>query len=596
MSVPPRRLGATPTDYGCYFEVWAPKSEHPCVHLIDDDRFIAMKPIDPYGHFAVEVANVSVGARYFYQLDDRGEWPDPASRSQPQGVNGPSAVCPRIKDSHFAKDPSVAVALEDLVLYELHIGTFTPEGTFDSAIKHLHTLRALGITAIELMPVAQFSGKRNWGYDGVYPYAVQNSYGGAEGLCRLVSAAHSLGLAVHLDVVYNHLGPEGNHLSNFGYYFTNSYRTPWGEALNFDGPHSDPVRRFFIEQSLEWVEAFHLDGLRLDAVQAIFDRTEYSFIEELNERINSLSHSLGREVLVIAECDANDPRMVQKQHLGGVGLDAVWSDDFHHSLHAIVTQERNSYYSDYGDVRSLADSWKYGAAYRRRYSDFHQRTRGRETPDVSPARYVVFSQNHDQVGNRPGGERLTTLTAPSRVRLSAAITLLSPHTPLLFMGEEHGETAPFLYFIDHSDPGLVDAVRRGRARELKQHWNKLPRDPAITETFALSTVDHDAKTKEPGLSFFDFYSKLLATRARLKPLNEEPDEVLFNETPRWLIVRRAGRAVLAFNLGEETVTLSLGLDRHHWALTLSSENTVQPSETVTLAPWGFAVYEPRTTP
>ncbi|MEZ4404928.1 MAG: malto-oligosyltrehalose trehalohydrolase [Polyangiales bacterium] len=519
----PHRLGATPLGGGrCRFEVWSPRTANVAVHLVDDDRVVAMAPIDDDHHYAVEVDAVPDGARYRYRLGDRGEWPDPASRAQPDGVHGPSAAV----DLAFTWTDQrwQGASLDALVLYELHVGTFTAEGTFDAVIPHLARLRALGVTAIELMPVAQCPGARNWGYDGVYPYAVQPAYGGPLGLKRLVDAAHREGLGVHLDVVYNHLGPEGNYLGQYGPYFTDVYKTPWGSALNFDGPHSDAVRRYFIENALQWVEDFHLDGLRLDAVHAIVDRSSYPFLEELSDRVHARAEALGREVLVVAESDANDPRLVQRKALGGMGLDGVWSDDFHHAVHALLTGERDGYYMDFGRASDLAEAWRHGAAYRGRRSSFRQRRHGRDAPEVEGPRHVVCSQNHDQVGNRARGERLIALTDLARAKLAAALVILSPNTPLLFMGEEHGETAPFLYFIDHGDAGLIEAIRRGRTEEFKDFaWTGELPDPAAVETMRRCVVDHDAREREPGRALYALYGELLKARARLRPREGERD-------------------------------------------------------------------------
>ncbi len=585
-----RRLGATPLGSDrCRFELWSPLAPRASVHLLDDGRRVAMEPVDDEHHYAVEVDGVPTGARYRFHLGERGEWPDPASRAQPEGVHGPSAVV----DLAFPWTDHRwrGLSLDALVLYELHVGTFTAEGTFDAVIPHLARLRALGVTAIELMPVARCPGSRNWGYDGVYPFAVQPAYGGPEGLMRLVDAAHREGLGVHLDVVYNHLGPEGNYLSQFGPYFTDVYSTPWGAALNFDGPHSDAVRRYFIENALQWVEDFHLDGLRLDAVHAIVDRSSYPFLEELGDRVRQRAEALGREVLVIAESDANDPRLVRPSSRGGVGLDGVWSDDFHHALHVLLTGEREGYYMDFGRVSDLAEAWRTGAVYRGRRSAFRQRRHGRDAPEVEGARHVVCSQNHDQVGNRARGERLIALTDVSRAKLAAALVILSPHTPLLFMGEEHGETAPFLYFVDHGDAGLIEAIRRGRAEEFKGFvWEGELPDPAAEETLRRCVLDHDAREREPGRTLYALYEELLEARARLRPRGGERDRVTESESPRWMKVLRGERAVMAFNLSAEGVEVPLGVDGG-WAVTVSSGGAPAAGQAVTLGAWGFAVYE-----
>jgi maltooligosyltrehalose trehalohydrolase len=363
------------------------------------------------------------------------------------------------------------------------VGTFTPEGTFEAIIPHLDELRELGITAVELMPVAQFPGTRNWGYDGVYPFAVQNSYGGPEGLKRLVNACHGRGIAVVLDVVYNHLGPEGNYLWDFGPYFTDRYKTPWGSAINFDGPHSDPVRRLFIENALYWVTEFRMDGLRIDAVHGILDFSAYPFLEELASAVHEKAERLNRRVYVIAESDLNDTRVIRSRELGGYGLDAQWNDDFHHALHTLLTEDQTGYYQDFGRLGDLVKAFREGFVCSGQYSSYRRRRHGNSSRDIPAGCFVVFAQNHDQVGNRMRGERLSQLVCRERMKLAAGVVFLSPFIPLLFMGEEYGETAPFPYFISHSDADLVEAVRRGRREEFAAFgWSQEPPDPQIPMT------------------------------------------------------------------------------------------------------------------
>jgi maltooligosyltrehalose trehalohydrolase len=409
------------------------------------------------------VQGVKPGTRYFYRLDGNTERPDPASKFQPEGVHGPSQVI----DPHFVWEELhwSGIPFSHYVLYELHVGTFTAQGTFDAIVPHLDELKDLGITSIEIMPVAQFPGDRNWGYDGVYPGAVQNSYGGPEGLKRLIDACHQRGLAVTLDVVYNHLGPEGNYLCDFGPYFTDRYHTPWGAAINFDGPDSDAVRRFFIENALSWVTEFRLDALRLDAVHGIFDFSALHFLQELAAAVHEQAERLNRRIYVIAESDLNDVRLVSSPELGGYGLDAQWNDDFHHALHTLLTGERTGYYEDFGRIQDLAKAFAEGFVYSGAYSPARRRRHGNTSKDLAADRFVVCAQNHDQVGNRLKGDRLSALVSFEGLKLAAAVVLLSPFIPLLFMGEEYGETAPFPYFVSHSDPDLIEVVRRGRRAE-----------------------------------------------------------------------------------------------------------------------------------
>jgi maltooligosyltrehalose trehalohydrolase len=422
------------------FRVWAPLAQTVELHLVSPiDKVVPMQPDERGYHHTT--AEAEPGTRYLYRLDGR-ELPDPASRYQPEGVHGPSEVT----DPTFGWSDHTwfGLPLRDYVLYELHTGTFTPQGTFEAIVPWLSELRDLGVTVIELMPVAQFPGTRNWGYDGVYPYAPQASYGGPEGLKRLVDACHARGLGVCLDVVYNHLGPEGCYVDEFGPYFTDAYITPWGRAMNFDGPDSDEVRTFFIGNALYWFEEFHIDALRLDAVHAILDTSALPFLEELALATADLGERLNRRLHLIAESADNDARIIAPRELGGFGLDAQWNDDFHHALHALVTGERAGYYADYGDLRHLARAYADGFVYQGEYSGYRRRRHGRSSRHRGAQRFVVFTRNHDQIGNRMLGERPTVRLDVEELKLTAAVMLLSPYLPLLFMGEEYAETAPFL--------------------------------------------------------------------------------------------------------------------------------------------------------
>ncbi len=464
------------------FRIWAPGFDHASVHLLfPRDMHLPMKK-DAMGHHEAVAEGVAPGALYKIRLGDLPERPDPASRFQPQGSHGPSQVV----------DPSFpwtdgrwrGLPLESLVFYEMHVGTFTPEGTFEAAIRHLDGLVDLGVTAVELMPVAQFPGARNWGYDGTFPFAVQNTYGGPAGLQRFVNECHRRGLAVALDVVYNHLGHEGNYLWGMAPFFTDRYKTPWGSALNFDGPDSDEVREFFIQSALWWVRFFHVDALRLDAVHAIMDSSARPFLGELAERIRAAAGALGRQVHLIAGSDRNDPRLVRPAGVGGYGLDAVWNDDFHHALHVLLTGEREGYYRDFGRLDQLGRAISGGFVYTGQYSEYRRRRHGAPSDDLEPRRLVVFAQNHDQVGNRMLGERLAALVPFEKLKLAAGVVILSPNIPLLFMGEEYGETAPFQYFVDYSDQGLVEGTRRGRREEFAGFLRKgEPPDPQDEAAF-----------------------------------------------------------------------------------------------------------------
>ncbi len=484
-----------------------------------------MEPIEA-GYFGGEVAGLRPGLRYGFRLDSGPVLPDPASRSQPDGVEGLSAlVAPerfRWTDAHWSGLP-----LARLVFYEIHVGTFSRIGSFEGVERQLDRLAELGITALELLPIAQFPGRRNWGYDGVYPFAVQHSYGGIAGLQRLSEACHARHLALFVDVVYNHLGPEGNHLAHFGPYFTDRYQTPWGAALNFDGAGSDEVRRFFVESATWLTEAAHLDGLRVDAVHAIVDPTAQPFLAELTHAVHRIGRRSGRPRWVVAESALNDPRVVWPEGEGGLGFDTSWNDDFHHALHVALTGERSGYFADFDGVGDLRRVLTEGYALAGRYSGFRGRRHGRPAEDVPAARFVVFAQNHDQVGNRPFGERLSVLGSFEAQKLAAGVTLLSPFLPLLFMGSEYGERAPFLYFIDHASRRLAQAVRLGRRAEFAASTGgREPPDPQSPATFARSRIDPRRRFERPHRFLWELYGSLLALRRAFVPARRlRPREV-----------------------------------------------------------------------
>ncbi|MBN1395526.1 MAG: malto-oligosyltrehalose trehalohydrolase [Pirellulales bacterium] len=482
------------SDGSVVWRVWAPRSKN--VSLVtwpNERRAETEMAAEEFGFFSHRQSDVQEGLRYAYRLDDGREYPDPASRFQPDGVHRPSAVW-------FANDYSWSdgdwrgVPREELIVYELHVGTFTPEGTFAAIVPRLDELAELGVTAIELMPVAQFPGERNWGYDGVHPFAVQNSYGGPRELQRLIDAAHRAGLAVLIDVVYNHFGPEGHYLGLFGPYETDRYRTPWGKAVNFDGPDSDLVRRFVIDNAVSWVRDFHADGLRLDAVHAIFDFSARHILAELQSEAQTEADRLGRTVHVIAESDLNDVRLVLPANRGGHGLDGAWSDDFHHAVHALLTGERDGYYRDFGRPEQLAKAYNDVFVYVGRYSPFRRRRHGNRVGKTDRTRFVVSVQNHDQVGNRALGERLNALLPPAAQRLACGLLMVSPCVPLLWMGEEYGETRPFPFFSSFGDPDLIEAVRRGRREEfaaLEFRWDEEIPDPQSPDTFESAKLRWD---------------------------------------------------------------------------------------------------------
>jgi maltooligosyltrehalose trehalohydrolase len=511
-------LGATWHERNeCSFLVWAPRAKRMEVHLLgSQERMIAMQP-GGCGYFSAIADGVSPGDLYQYRIDGQKERPDPASRFQLQGVHGPSQVVdPRFE---WADASWKGLTNEKLVLYELHVGAFTSQGTLEAIIERIPRLKELGITAIELMPIAQFPGRRNWGYDGVYLYAVQNSYGTPQSLKKLVDTCHRHGMGVFLDVVYNHFGPEGNYTADYGPYVTDYYKTPWGDALNFDRAQSDQVRRYFIENALYWITEFHIDGLRLDAIHAIVDPSARPFLEELGQVCHEKAKELGRHVLVIAESNLNKPRVVEKRSLGGWGFDAQWNDDFHHSLHVLLTGEQSGYLGDFHGIEDLYRAYRDGFVYEGQYSEFRQKRHGRSSKNIPAEKFVVFGQNHDQIGNRPLSDRLSQIVNFEQLKLSAGVVLLSPYVPLLFMGEEYGDPAPFPYFVDHGDPTLTEAVRKGRVKEFESyHYDAEFLDPSTEETFQRSKLDWSLQREGRHKIVREFYRRLLQLRCDVPAL------------------------------------------------------------------------------
>lgn len=515
------------------------------------------------------------GRRYRYRLDGENLLPDPASRHQPAGLHGPSAVP---DTSHPWTDGGwTGRSADELVLYELHVGTFTREGTFGAARAQLARLSELGVTAVELMPVAQFPGARNWGYDGVFPWAPHHAYGGPAGLRRLVDACHEHGLAVVLDVVYNHVGPEGSVLEEFGPYFSRRYRTPWGPGMNFDGPGSDEVRRFFVENAWHWITEYHVDGLRLDAVHAILDGSATPFLEELVRTVRGRARELSRSVHLIAESAENDPRLVDARAPGDASFDAMWNDDVHHALHAILTGESAGYYGDYGGTDPLAKGLGEGLVFTGQYSGYRRRRHGRAPREAAPTSFVTYLQNHDQVGNRPRGDRLDAELGLEARKLGAAVILLSPFVPLLFMGEEYGETAPFPYFVSHEDPELLERVRNGRASELRAFgWREEQMDPADAATFEAARLDPSRRREEPHATLESWYRALLRLRRELPALGGAGDwpaeaEAEPERSEVRLRRRRDDSEVLAlFHFGSESGRAPVPIPAGRWRVRLDS--------------------------
>jgi maltooligosyltrehalose trehalohydrolase len=486
--------------------------------------------------------------------------PDPRSPWQPAGVGGPSHTLDHgafgWTDASWHGRPLAAC-----VIYECHVGTFSPSGTFDGVAERLDHLVGLGVNTIELLPVAEFPGTRGWGYDGVLLYAPHHAYGGPEGLKRLVDACHGRGLAVILDVVYNHLGPAGNHLARFGPYFTDRYRTPWGDAVNLDQAGSDEVRRFLIGNALGWLGDYHIDGLRLDAVHAFADASAIHFLEELSASAHRLSAQLGRQLWVIAESDLNDPRLVRPPEAGGYGLDASWSDDFHHALHVTFTGEQQGYYRSYNGLPDLARALERVYVHDGGYDAGRGRRHGRPVGDLPRHRFLGYSQNHDQIGNRAQGDRLSHLLDGDALAAVAALVLTAPFVPMLFQGEEWGASSPFQYFTDHEDPALAEAVRVGRRREFAAFgWDPEaipdPQDPA---TFERSKLVWDERAEAPHAELLTWYRRLLQLR-RTHPelLDSRPDRtrVIFDDEQRWVIVARDSLTV-AVNLAPQARRIPL---------------------------------------
>ena len=519
------------------FRVWGPHVLEMKVKIFGQNGvwFCPMAK-DAEGYFSCNVSGIRPGDPYLYVLNQKKERPDPASRFQPQGVHGPSEVVDPAAFPWSDREWK-GISLEHLILYELHVGTFTKQGTFDAIIPKLPYVKELGVTAIELMPVAQFSGAHNWGYDGVNLFAVQNTYGGPTGLKRLVNACHEAGIGVGLDLVYNHLGPEGNYLHDFGPYFTHRYHTPWGDAINFDGPTSHGVRDFFIQNALFWITEYHVDLLRLDAVQDIYDSGFPHILGQLGTEVKSHARRLGRDVLIIAESDLNDPILIRPRKEGGYELDAQCSDDFHHSVHVVLTGEERGYYQDYARIEDIAKAIKSGFVYDGKYSVFRQMAYGRPTTGIPGERFVISIQNHDQVGNRAFGDRLSTLVSFQAHKIAAVLLFTSPATPLIFMGEEYGETAPFQYFIDHSNEDLVEAIRRARKAHCATFgWDKISdlKDP---RTFEASRLNWDLVDKNKHRHLLKLYQDLIHFRHSipgLSRLNRKDFRVYVNETERWL--------------------------------------------------------------
>ena len=567
------------------FEVWAPHASMVEV-IVEDQRF----SMDPSGGGWWEVAaDAQHGSDYRFAVDGSDPLPDPRSPWQPQGVQGPSRALDH-RVYNWAVDTWTIAGLADAVIYELHIGTFTETGTFEAAVDRLDHLVELGITHVELLPVAEFPGTRGWGYDGADLYAPHHAYGGPEGLKTLVDACHARGLAVILDVVYNHLGPDGNYLGRFGPYFTDRYATPWGQAINFDGPESDEVRAFFVDNALMWLRDYRFDGLRLDAVHAILDTSAVHILEELAAAVAELHTQGGRELFLIAESDLNDPRILAGWP-GGFGMDAQWSDDLHHSLHALLTGERDGYYADFGSVAQLAKALQQAFVYDGMHSTFRRRRHGRQPRGLPGSRFLGYLQNHDQIGNRATGDRSSALMSTDLLKVGAALVLTSPFEPMLFQGEEWGASTPFRYFTDHNQE-LGRAVTKGRKREFAAFgWpeEQIP-DPQDPATFEASKIDWDEIERAPHDDLLRWHKELIALRANEPALRDGRMDLVrceYDEDARWLIVRR-GPITIACNFSETDATLEI---RDPGAILIASSAPDIAQDKTTLAAESVVVWK-----
>ena len=609
----------------CQFSVWAPEKKSMTLHLLARGKpatDIAMQK-DDQGYFMTEVEGVTAGDRYYYIPEGGQEYPDPCSQYQPEGLNGPSQV---IDHAGFAWQDGAwrGKPLASLIFYEIHVGAFTPEGTFEAIIPRLDDLAILGVNALQLMPVAQNPGTRNWGYDGVYLYAVQHNYGGPEGFKKLIDACHRRGIAVFLDVVYNHIGREGNCLECFGPYFSARYHTPWGKALNFDDAWSDGVRAFVTGNVLHWVQHYHLDGLRFDAVHEIYDRNAVSIWDDLQAAVRQCTLQCGRPFYLIAESDLNDPRTVQPATSGGQGFDAQWLDDFHHALYVLLDTEARRHYGDYGELHQFARAYTEGFVFTGEYAHFRHRRHGTSSASLPRERFVVFNQNHDLPGNRPGGERLSMLVDFERLKLAAAAVLLSPYLPMLFMGEEYGEGTPFYFFSDYSRPQTAEALREERKKQFEEFgWNTEAPDPQEKSTFLDCILKWSVRRDGIHRQLLEWHRRLISLR-RTHPLlaglcgdpqtNPSGHHIRADllGTNGLAVVRHATdlrhRLLILFNFSDTPLTTIIPYGDSHtlWTRLLASTvgawasqhaisspppHTISTGEPMQLPPWSSSVYE-----
>ncbi|MFH1319627.1 MAG: malto-oligosyltrehalose trehalohydrolase [Bacteroidota bacterium] len=557
------RVGTKISGNTCNFTVWAPLRKSMEVLILHPMDIVVPMTCDEYGYWSATVNGVSHGALYQYRLDGSLVRPDPASQSQPEGVLGPSEVID-LRQFNWTDSSWINIPLKELIFYELHAGTFSEEGNFEGIIRRLDYLLDLGINAIELMPVGQFPGKRNWGYDVAYPFAVQHSYGGSEGLMKLVDTCHSIGIAVVLDVIYNHLGPEGNYLGDYGPYFSDRYKTPWGRAINYDHSYSDGVRDYVLQNAVMWLEDFHIDGLRLDAVHEIYDFSVKHLIQEMAEQVVQLNERSDRKHYLIAESALNNSRYITSIKAGGYGLDAQWNDDFHHGIHALVTGEGKGYYIDFGDPEMLAKAFINGFAFDGQYSEFRKRHFGNSSMANPGHQFVVFSQNHDQAGNRKFGERLSMLVSFEMLKVIAGAVFISPFLPMLFMGEEYGEPNPFLYFVDHNNKKLSKLVREGRKNEFKSFYPDdqiAAPDPSDIDTFMQSKLTPDPLSGNASQALYNYYKTLIKLKKNHPVLKQfSKNNILVNYNSKVFTIERwhnEKRIIACLNFSDQPVQAHL---------------------------------------
>lgn len=601
-----RTIGVNFTDTGkVTICIWSPLAKK--VDLVVANKRIALEQ-EELGYWYLETDEITEGTKYKIAIDDQQEFPDPTSLAQPEGVHG-NSMAVNLNRFQWSDGQWQNLPLSDYILYELHTGTFTKEGTFGAIEQKLDYLKELGVNAIEIMPVTQFPGNRNWGYDGVFPFAVQDSYGGAEGLQHLVNVCHHKGIAVVLDVVYNHMGPEGNYLGAFGPYFTNKYNTPWGNAINFDDAWCDGVRRYFIENALMWFRDFHIDALRLDAVHAIKDFSPTHILREIKQEVDRLMQETGRTHYIIVELDLNDTRFIDPLEKGGYGMDAQWIDEFHHALRVTATSERTGYYSDFTDVQHLAKSYNDAYVYDGQYSPHRNKKFGIKAEKNKGQQFIVFSQNHDQIGNRMLGERTSQLVSFEMQKLLAGAVLVSPFLPMLFMGEEYSEPNPFQYFVSHTDPDLAEAVRKGRKEEFAAfHAQGEAPDPMDEATFKASKLQWELLEKEPHKVMLEYYKSLIALRKQmpaLRNLVRENVKAVASSQQQTLTLHRwyeGNHVICLMNFSKEVQTIAiLGTEGTwhkifdsadpKWKGLKGSPTTLEADATVTLQPESILIYQ-----